>query len=117
VAFLVEGKIRHIDKTENLLNEAQQDKIIEFLTDKDCLKNEDILLEKLSNYEIELTESKIRIHVDERTEIKKFIDLFHDLNCNVYEARFLRPSLEDIFVKITGLDIEEMKNNKKKGGK
>ena len=117
VAFLVEGKIRHIDKTENLLNQAHQEKIIEFLIDKDCLKNKNTLLEKLSDYEVELTKSKIRIHVEERTEINKFIDLFNQSNCNVYEAKLIRPSLEDVFVKITGLDIEEMKNNKEKGGK
>ena len=117
VAFLVEGKIRHIDKTENLLNEVHRDKIIEFLTDKNCLENEDIIREKLSDYKVEITQSNIRVHLNKITGIKNLVDLFADLHCNVYEAKLIRPSLEDVFVKITGLDIEEMKNNKEKGEK
>ncbi len=34
----------------------------------------------------------------------------------VEEARKVRPSLEDVFVRITGLEAESMKKEKEKGG-
>ncbi|MTI58434.1 MAG: ABC transporter ATP-binding protein [Firmicutes bacterium] len=117
VAFIVKGRIKYLDTTENLLDNARQDNIIEFLSDKKSLQDKEIILKKLSDYQVELFGEKIRIHIDRKTTIDKFINIFNEIDCNIYEARLLRPSLEDVFVKITGIEVDEMEKDKAKGGR
>ncbi|MFW6264918.1 MAG: ABC transporter ATP-binding protein [Bacillota bacterium] len=121
IAFIVAGKIKHIDKTEALINNAQEDNIIEFTLDKDNLlkKNtiRNTISDKLKDYKPSFLDSKVRVHTPEITNIKKFVDLFNDLDFKVYEAKLIKASLEDVFVDITGIGLEEMKKeNKKKEG-
>lgn len=40
---------------------------------------------------------------------------FHEKGIEVYEARELRPSLEDVFVKLTGIESSVLKKDKEKG--
>ena len=41
-----------------------------------------------------------------------FMKFFAQNQVPVYEAKVIRPSLEDVFVKITGLELSEMKKEK-----
>ncbi|MEJ6950360.1 ABC transporter ATP-binding protein [Natronospora cellulosivora (SeqCode)] len=122
IAFIVAGKIKHIDHTEILINNAQKDNIIEFTVnrtrelEKKIIK--DAIINKLANYKVSFLENKIRIHTPGISKLKVFIDIFNDLKFEVYEAKLIKPSLEDIFVDITGIGLAEMKNeSSKKGGK
>lgn len=115
VAFLVEGEIAHVDKTERLLEDASGDEIIEFVPDEVCWKRKDDIKEKLAEYEVEFRKSRILVQVSKQTQIKRFVDLFAEMDCKIYEARLVRPSLEDIFVRITGLDLKEMENEVERG--
>ncbi|MFW6000837.1 MAG: ABC transporter ATP-binding protein [Halanaerobium sp.] len=115
VAFLVNGKIKHLDTTANLLNDAQEGEILEFLAAADCLKKKEKIKKELAEYEVEISAKKIKIYLEKETAIKKFVDLFSDLGIEIYEAKLLKPTLEDVFVKITDIDLEEMQNNRKEG--
>jgi ABC-2 type transport system ATP-binding protein len=42
---------------------------------------------------------------------------FEQKNLPVYEARIIRPSLEEVFVKITGIELQKMKQEKEGKGK
>ncbi|MFW6022999.1 MAG: ABC transporter ATP-binding protein [Halanaerobiaceae bacterium] len=117
VAFIINGRIKLIDETEKLLNDARQDNIIEFLTDRDSLNDQEIIFSKLSDYHVELLGTKIRIHIDEQRDVKKFIDIFNEIDYKIYEARLLRPSLEDVFVDVTGIEMDDMETIKAKDGR
>lgn len=117
VAFIVEGRIKHIGEIEKLLNDAQQENILEFSVDKDCLEYKEDILEKFSDYQVEILGNKVRIHTENPAGLKPFIDFFDQINCIVYEARMIRPSLEEVFVKITGIGLDTMKKEKEKGGR
>jgi ABC-2 type transport system ATP-binding protein len=43
------------------------------------------------------------------------MEFFHEKGIEVYEAKELRPSLEDVFVKLTGIESSVLR--KEKGGK
>ncbi len=45
------------------------------------------------------------------------IRFLEDHGVGVTEARVIRPSLEDVFVEITGIELERMKKEKEKGGR
>jgi ABC-2 type transport system ATP-binding protein len=115
VAFLVNGKIKHLDTTAKLLNDAQEGEILEFLTDTDALQKKNKIKKKLAGYEVEFSANKIKIYLKKELAIKQFIDLFSELGIEIYEAKLLKPTLEDVFVKITDIDLEEMQNNQEEG--
>ena len=41
---------------------------------------------------------------------------FEDHHIEVAEARIVRPSLEDVFVEVTGIELERMRREKEKRG-
>ncbi|MFW5749857.1 MAG: ABC transporter ATP-binding protein [Halanaerobium sp.] len=115
VAFLVNGRIKHLDTTANLLNDAQEGEILEFLTAADVPQRKDEIKKELAGYEVEFSANKIKIYLEKEIAIKQFVDLFSDLGIEIYEAKLLKPTLEDVFVKITDIDLEEMQNNQEEG--
>lgn len=52
-----------------------------------------------------------------RLPLSPVIGHLNEKGISVYEARELRPSLEDVFVKVTGIEAERLKKEKDKGGK
>ena len=48
-------------------------------------------------------------------EIKYFVDIFDEWRYRVYEAKLIRPALEDLFVEITGIGPGEAEAGKNKG--
>ncbi|MFW6295475.1 MAG: ABC transporter ATP-binding protein [Halanaerobium sp.] len=115
VAFLVNGKIKHLDTTANLLNDAQEGEILEFLAAENCLQQKEKIKRELAPYEVEVSVNRIKIFLEKEIAIKKFVDLFAELGIEIYEVRLLKPTLEDVFVKITDIDLEEMQNNLEEG--
>src|SRR5690554_4590853 len=117
IAFIVKGKIKHIDRIDRLLDNTRKGSILEFLTEGEGPENRDRLNAALSDYRVELSGNRIRIYTEEQIGLKDLIDIFYQQGCNIYEARLLRPSLEDVFVEITGIEAAEMKKDKENGGR
>jgi len=109
VAFIVEGKIRHLDTVENLLEQAREDNILEFVLSNNRVFEEEFLQKAFPENRIEVKGSRVRIHTTEPVGLKSFIDRFTEMDCEVFEARLVRPTLEDVLVRITGLDTSGLK--------
>lgn len=52
----------------------------------------------------------------QRIPLLPVMEFFNDNGIAVYEARELRPTLEDVFVKLTGIEASKLKKEKEKGG-
>jgi ABC-2 type transport system ATP-binding protein len=60
----------------------------------------------------------IRVKADEPVRVGPLVRFPEDHGAEVSEARRIRPSLEDIFVRITGIEADAMqKETEKAGGK
>ena len=55
---------------------------------------------------------RLRVIPEKREPIAGFIKFFEDAGQPVYEAKIIRPTLEDVFVRITGIEIAKMKREK-----
>ena len=53
----------------------------------------------------------------ERIALSPLLQLLDSRGISVYEAKEVKPSLEDVFVKITGIEASKLKNEKGKAGK
>jgi ABC-2 type transport system ATP-binding protein len=61
-------------------------------------------------------QGSIRVEADEPVRVGPLVRFLEDQGIEVSEARKIRPSLEDVFLKITGVEAEAMRKEKEKIG-
>ena len=113
IGFIVGGKVVKVSSVDDLMNEAQQENIVEFSVDNpdDGLKA--ALVQQFPQVTVkQMTPSKIKIGSAEKISLMPFMRFFDERGIVISEARILHPSLEEVFVKVTGLEINKLKNEK-----
>ncbi|MBN2402147.1 MAG: AAA family ATPase, partial [Spirochaetes bacterium] len=118
VAFINKGNIIKINTVEELVNDAQDSNIIEVAFES-IPYEKNVLLTKL-NHEFShiecvfKNENTIKITTPQKIDISPIVNYLSSENILIYEAKLIRPSLEDAFVKMTGIEIDLMKKEKEK---
>lgn len=114
VAFIVKGEIIQIGTVSELIQEAQKESILQFTLAGGAGTLQQAIREKgLSAWDVEvLSDTVLRVHSPQLINLSPYIKLFEDNNLTLYEAKIIRPSLEDVFVKVTGIEAEHMKKDK-----
>jgi ABC-2 type transport system ATP-binding protein len=117
IAFIECGRIVRIDTVENLLQPIQGRHIVHIA----CANTSNELPVKLSKsfpgLEIMMpSQGVIRVESDEPIRVGPLVRFLEDLGSEVSEARKMRPSLEDIFVRVTGIEADVMRKEKEKKG-
>ena len=64
-----------------------------------------------------VSDSVLRMRTAHSMQLAPLIRFLEEHDVGVTEARVIRPSLEDVFVEITGIELERMKKEKEKGGR
>ncbi len=117
VAILVKGRIVKIDTPKAMKSVAEEESIIEFSFNRETSR----LIEELSNRlpEVKIAaanQNKIRIYGGVPSDIyDKVFQLTQDKGIEIKSVNSIKPSLEDAFIKITGLSPMVM--TIEKGGK
>ncbi|MFW6276019.1 MAG: ABC transporter ATP-binding protein [bacterium] len=118
VAFINNGKIIQIDSVENLLNETKEANIIEVVFEPGSHNKEELLLklnQRFTSIECSLKNlNTIRILSPDKIDISPIVSFLSSENIFITEAKLIRPTLEDAFVKMTGIEIDLMKKEKEK---
>jgi len=117
VAFIVSGRIVRIDTVENLLQPVQEKHVVRIA----CANTRNDTQEKLTEFfpglEFMMVEhGLIRVESNEPVRVGPLVRFLEDNGTEVSEARKMRPSLEDIFVEITGIEADTMRKGKEKAG-
>lgn len=117
IAFIVSGRIIHVDTIGNLLQPFQGRHVVQIA----CENAVDGMMEKLSEAypELEFSSPKsgtIQAEAGKPVQAGAIVHFLEDLGVEVSEARKIKPSLEDVFVRITGLEADAMRREKEKGG-
>jgi len=118
VAFINKGKIIKTDTVANLIEETRESNVIEILFEDNSL-NKEHLLQKLNkqfnNIECVLkNETTIKIISNNKIDIAPIVNSISQEGFFITEAKLIKPTLEDAFVKITGIEIDIMKKEKEK---
>ena len=58
----------------------------------------------------------LRVEADGPVRVGPLVRALEETGIEVFEARRMQPSLEEVFVQITGIDIDAMRREKEKGG-
>jgi len=117
VAFINKANIIRIDTVEKLLEDAKDNNIIEVIFES--LPSEKSLLLKRLNKKFPYVEcifkndNTIKVISKKKIDISPIVAFLSSEKLFIYEAKLIKPTLEDAFVKMTGIEIEHMKKEKK----
>ncbi|HHW94343.1 MAG TPA: ABC transporter ATP-binding protein [Mogibacterium sp.] len=118
VAFIAKGRIVASGTLPELMGSVSHGHTIQFVTSK---LTENLAYELQSNFK----GSKVTVQADnimtveseERIPLLSVMSFLHPKGIEVYEAKELQPSLEDVFVNLTGIESAELKRDEKKGNR
>jgi len=113
VGFIAGGKVVKVSNVHDLMTEATHENIVEFRIDSNGLNVEKLLTGNFPDITIKSsTDHSIRISSKNQIEIMPFMKLFDNNGIKINEAKVIHPSLEEIFVKITGIEIDKLQKEK-----
>jgi len=109
IAFIVAGRIVLTETVQRLLQPIQSRHVLEI----DCDGTVGKVIEQLSLSfaGLKLTmasQNRIRIEDDQPIRVGPLVRALEDRGMEVSEARRIRPSLEDVFVEVTGIEAKAM---------
>ena len=107
IAFIVAGRIVSTDTTENLLMPVQGKHMVE-ISWANTFDVEDLSKAFPGLRAASLLPGGVRVESDEPIHVGVLVRFLEEQGAQVLEARRLQPSLEDVFVNITGIKGESM---------
>lgn len=118
IAFIVSGKTVRIESVEKLLQPIQNRHVVRISLTNMKQGLLETLRDSFSGIDFDMPrEGVIRAESTDAVQVGPVIRLLEDSGTQVYEARRIRPSLEDVFVKVTGIEADAMQKEKERTGK
>ena len=118
IAFIVQGRIVRTDSVEDLLRETQGRHVVEFTVSHGASDMCGAVLEAFPALQCRAVSPGIlRVESPEPVRIGPLVRLIEEHGAEVSEARKIRPSLEDVFVHVTGIEANTMKQEREKARK
>mgnify|MGYP001245523686 CR=1 FL=1 len=116
IAFIVSGRIVRTDTVENLVQPIQEKHVVQV----SCDGTSENLKEKLALSFPQLgftTPGRgiVRVEANERIPVGPLVRFLEENGLEVREAQRIRPSLEDVFVQVTGIEAGSMRQEKGNG--
>lgn len=117
IAFIVKGKIVRTDRTADLLQPVKGKNILILsVSDSEGGLSEEIAT-AFPFYKVQSTApGEVRVESTEQVIVGPLVHFLEERGIQVTEARRQVPSLEDIFVQVTGIEAGLMKKEKEKMG-
>ena len=117
IAFIVAGRIVKIDTVEHLLQPFQKKQVIQITCMNEATSIHARLCDTFGDMEFIFSDNRIiRVEADKPILAGAIVRFLEEQGIEVSEARRIRPSLEDVFVRITGIETDAMKKEKEKSG-
>jgi ABC-2 type transport system ATP-binding protein len=115
IAFIVNGRIVRIDTVEDLMRQADGRHVVQFAVFDNAAGLSEAITAEFPHLLCEaIADSAIRVESSEPVRVGPLVRLLEDRGTEVSEARKIRPSLEDVFVRLTGIEAAAMRHEKEK---
>jgi ABC-2 type transport system ATP-binding protein len=117
IAFIVKGRVVRTDTVANLLQPIQERKAMLISVSNSADDLCDKLASAFPHFEFQaVSTGQVRIESAEAISIGPFVRFIENQGAEVMEARRLIPSLEEVFVRVTGIELDAMKKEKERAG-
>ncbi|RJR17314.1 MAG: ABC transporter ATP-binding protein [Desulfobacteraceae bacterium] len=115
IAFIASGKIIKTDTIENLIQPAKEKNVMEITLSKRAKISFESMASAFPNLSLSCPEDgRIRVESGEPIRAGVLVRYLEENGHEVMEARRIHPSLEDVFVRITGIEAGAMKKEREK---
>jgi ABC-2 type transport system ATP-binding protein len=117
IAFIVNGRIVRTDTVANLIQPIRERHMMQLAVSN----AEQALLDRVAAafphlaFQ-DLSGGQVRVESSDVIRVGPLVRFLEDQGVEVLEARRMRPSLEEVFVQITGIETEAMRKEKEKSG-
>ena len=117
IAFIVSGRVVRIDTVENLVQPIKETHAVQIVCANMPEGMQDRLAESFPDLSFKARDrDSVRVESVRPVHVGPLVRFLEDFGAEVVEARRIRPSLEDIFVEITGIEAEAMRREKERKG-
>nr|WP_321467789.1 ATP-binding cassette domain-containing protein [uncultured Desulfobulbus sp.] len=117
VAFIKDGRIARIDTVDNLIQPIRNRHVMHITCLQDVNSIRDVFEETFPEFHCTTPQHDLlRIESANPVHVGPVVRFLEDHAIEVLEARRIRPSLEDVFVQVTGLEAATMYREKEKSG-
>jgi ABC-2 type transport system ATP-binding protein len=117
IAFIVNGKIVRSDRTAELLQSVQGKNVLLLSISNSGANLTEEMNASFPQYQFQSTSSgQIQVESPEPVTVGPLTRFLEERGIQVIEARRYLPSLEDVFVQVTGIEAELMRKEKEKAG-
>ncbi|NLY29403.1 MAG: ABC transporter ATP-binding protein [Firmicutes bacterium] len=118
IAFIVDGRIVARGTVSELMESITHGHTLRLAADTDLTPFVEKLQARFGDCVVELqSNNAITLTSEERIPLSPILQYLDSMGVSIFEARELRPTLEDIFVKVTGIEAERLRKEKEKGGR
>lgn len=117
IAFIVNGRIVQTGTLPELMEVTHQEKRLQFTFEApvNFSQMEPEFCQQFQNCHSEqINEFCIQLRSSQPLDLMPFMSFFHTRGLKVLEAKIIKPSLEEVFVQITGIERGIMNREKKK---
>jgi ABC-2 type transport system ATP-binding protein len=113
IAFIVDGRLVRIGSLEELMKEHQQETVLELAVDQAGAELADALRPRFPGYTVHrLDERHLRLVSAGSIELLPLLKAVAEGGAEVTEARLIRPTLEEVFVRVTGIESGLMRQER-----
>ncbi len=117
IAFIVSGRVVRLERVTDLVQPHQARRVLLVsVSDAKAGLGEELTLAFPAYRAAPAGPGQIRVESEEPICIGPLVRFLEERGVEVLEARQVRPSLEDVFVEITGIAIDAMRKEKEKRG-
>lgn len=115
IAFIVAGRIVHIDKVSELLRQVAGKHVIQITYTGFVSNLVETICSRFSGLECyKVSDNIIRVESYKMVRVGLLVRTLEELGVEVEEARRISPSLEEVFVQITGIEGSIMRKEREK---
>jgi ABC-2 type transport system ATP-binding protein len=115
IAFIVMGRVVRTDTVDSLMHETVGCHVVQFAVTDSAAELCSVITSHFPQLECRaVADTAIRVESPEPVRVGPLVRLLEDRGAEVSEARKIRPSLEEVFVRITGIEAAAMKQEKEK---
>jgi ABC-2 type transport system ATP-binding protein len=117
IAFIVQGRIVRIDTVADLIQPVQKRHVMQLGVSNPDPALDDKLAAVFPHLTFQgLSRGLIRVESGQPVRVGPLVRFLEEQGAEVMEARRVQPSLEDVFVQITGIEADAMRKEKEKKG-
>lgn len=117
IAFIVLGEVVATDRVENLLQPIQEKHVMHLAVLNSGPAVHEMLAAAFPDIAFQILDGgQVRVEAAEPIHVGPLVRFLEEEGVEVMEARRMHPSLEEVFVRITGIEAAAMKKEKGGGG-